>query len=653
MTIRKIIVLTLIFGLTLHAVFLNPSFSEEKPRSDISVNSLSSKFPNDWVTTGTSLMYGISDDAGFMVSEDGGARWETRNVGLPVKWIYPYNDAEPRTLTALAVDPCRPERVAVTTARQLFISEDSGRTWREIVFSKPFPAAAFVTAVALSPQEPKAIAVGTAYQGLYETRDFGKTWVNLTPHLQFLYQGAGFYEEISALAYHPQDGKRLIFGCGFGKGLYQLHRESGAVKLSGFDPESTSHITGVYFSRIAGDGKKPEFWQLSLRTRSHTAHYQWDPIQKIGETKHIEPILDDEAVQRRLQASNRFGLYLRPDYASGRRLDEKLSFMKENGLNTIVVDFKDDSGYITYNTSLSFPKQIGAVRSQINIREFLKKAKEHRIYVIGRLVVFKDERLYRYQNCKYAIWDHKTVKPWGHFVKTTDVSGNTVWVQREFWVDPYHADVWDYNISLAQELESLGVDEIQFDYIRFPTDGDLSTATYRYRRKGMEKVDALESFLRKARAALRVPISTDLYGFNCWFNMDSWNGQNMAIFSKYVDVICPMYYPSHFPSAFMKESGYLERARQTYRQGTYRAEQIGRSRSLIRPYVQAFLLGGERKMDKATYSDYLKRQIQGAVEGNASGFLLWNFSNQYYMVTKSLAEFLQELQGQQDVRSEE
>lgn len=644
-TVRKTIVLTLIFGLILQAIFLNSSFSEADP--------LSSNFPEYWVSTGTSLVYGISD-AGFLVSEDGGVQWETRNSGLPVKWIYPYTAAEPRTLTAIAVDPRRPERVAVTTARQLFVSKDCGQTWREIIFPKSFPATAYLTSVALSPHDPATIAVGTAYQGLYETRDFGKSWINHTSRLNFLNQGGGFYEEISALAYHPHDGKQLIFCCGYGKGLYQLHRESGAVKLTGFDPESNGHINGVYFSLTKSIHEaQPESWQFNIRTRLHTSHYQWEPLQKTGETQHSLASLSEEAAARRQQAYGRYGLYLRPDYASGRRLDEKLSFMKRNGLNTIVVDFKDDSGYITYNTALSLPRQMGAVRSLIDIQNFLKKVKEHQIYVIGRLVVFKDERLFRYQNHKYAIWDYKAGKPWGHLVKTTDASGQTAWVQREFWVDPYHADVWDYNIALAQELESFGVDEIQFDYIRFPTDGDLSTATYRYRRTGMEKVDAMESFLRKARAALKVPISTDLYGFNCWFKMDSWNGQNMAIFSKYVDVICPMYYPSHFPASFLKEYGYLERAREIYRQGTLRADQIGQSSSLIRPYVQAFLLGGERKMTAATYTDYLEKQIQGTMEGAAAGFLLWNFSNQYYMVTKPLTEYLKELPAQSGVRSEE
>lgn len=644
MSLRKTFFLALIMGLSLNAVLFNtPTHSEAQ--------SLPDGFPQYWVSAGASLVYGISDD-GFLVSEDGGFRWETRNDGLPVKWIYPFTRAELRTLTAMAVDPCRPERVAVTTARQVFYSEDGGRTWREIPLSKPFPAAVYVTAVALSSQEPAAIAVGTAYQGLYETRDFGKTWVNLTPRLQFLYQGAGFYEEISALAYHPENS-RLVFSCGYGKGLYQLERDGGAVSLTGCEPESRQHICGIYFRKKDTEDGMAVSWEFSLMTRSYTAHYRWEPFQKIGETWHAAPEHNGEALRRRQLASGRYGLYLRPDYASGRRLEEKLQFIKNNGLNTVVVDFKDDSGFVTYNTALPFPKQIGAVRSQINIREFQKKLKERQIYVIGRLVVFKDERLYRYENHKYAVWDHKAGKPWGHLVKTTDASGQTVLVQREFWVDPYHEDVWDYNIALAKELESLGVDEIQFDYIRFPTDGDLSTATYRYRLKGMEKVDALESFLRKARSALNVHISTDLYGFNCWFNMDSWNGQNMAVFSKYVDVICPMYYPSHFPSSFMKDLDYLERARQIYRQGAYRAEQIGGGRVLIRPYVQAFLLGGERKMNMATYGEYLRKQLQGTMEGKADGFLLWNFSNQYYMVTKHVSEYLQELQAQPDVRSEE
>ena len=157
---------------------------------------------------------------------------------------------------------------------------------------------------------------------------------------------------------------------------------------------------------------------------------------------------------------------------------------------------KDDEGIVTYNTSLPVPYQAGAVRKRINIGELIKKAHDMDIYIIGRIVVFKDEKLFRFNNTEYAVWNSSSNSPWGKKFKVEDSeTGEITWEQREFWVDSFSEYIWNYNVSIAEEIQSLGVDEIQFDYIRFPTDGDLSAASYRFQRSGMSRMDALESFL--------------------------------------------------------------------------------------------------------------------------------------------------------------
>jgi hypothetical protein len=101
-----------------------------------------------------------------------------------------------------------------------------------------------------------------------------------------------------------------------------------------------------------------------------------------------------------------------------------------------------------------------------------------------------------------------------------------------------------------------------------------------------------------------------------------------------------MFYPSHFPRDFLKGEPYLQRARRIYQEGTTRANSIVGARSLIRPYIQAFLIGGELNMGVPEYSAYLTNQIQGALAAPCSGFTLWNASNRYYMVTSSLKPLL-------------
>ena len=348
--------------------------------------------------------------------------------------------------------------------------------------------------------------------------------------------------------------------------------------------------------------------------------------------------MDPAKEERLARAADQYGIYVRSDFASGKKLDNHIQLIKKNGLNAMVVDFKDDMGYITYDTQIDFARQIGAVRKRFDINELIKKAKANGIYLIGRLVVFKDSRLYQYDHYKYAFWDRTGEGP-GRYLVAQATDGETTYVQREHWVDPYATDVWAYNLEIAAELEALGVDEIQFDYIRFPTDGPISRCRYRYKPVGATEADALEGFLAQARTRLQIPISTDLYGFHCWYQMEGLTGQNIRLFARYVDVICPMYYPSHFPASFYP-GDYLERAEYIYREGSFRAHVLTEGESIIRPYVQAFLIGRELRMTAPVYTEYLLKQVTGALASPAAGFTLWNNSNNYYMVKNSLTEYL-------------
>jgi hypothetical protein len=155
----------------------------------------------------------------------------------------------------------------------------------------------------------------------------------------------------------------------------------------------------------------------------------------------------------------------------------------------------------------------------------------------------------------------------------------------------------------------------------------------------MTKVEAIESFLKMARESVIAPVSTALFGFNSWHRMGNWIGQSIETLAEYVDVISPMFYPSHFPAAFLGSEPYLERAFTIYNTGVTRANELVSGRSVIRPYVQAFLIGGELGMERPEYGRYLIRQLEGTRAAAGSGFTLWNASNRYYMVTEPLNRF--------------
>ncbi len=108
------------------------------------------------------------------------------------------------------------------------------------------------------------------------------------------------------------------------------------------------------------------------------------------------------------------------------------------------------------------------------------------------------------------------------------------------------------------------------------------------------------------------------------------------MFADYVDVICPMLYPSHFPAAFLSPTPFLQRAEQIYREGSSRAREIAAGRSIIRPFVQAFLIGNERNFEHPVYTQYLNVQLTGLFDAGAGGFTLWNASGNYYMVSNTM-----------------
>lgn len=307
-------------------------------------------------------------------------------------------------------------------------------------------------------------------------------------------------------------------------------------------------------------------------------------------------------------------------------LNEYISLIKENNLNAVVIDMKDDYGYIRYNSTDINVTKYGAVRNNIELEDFVKKLKENGIYIIARLVIFKDQRLYNYNNGAYAVKDITTGENWRGF--DIDKDGNRDYYY-EYWVDPYNEQVWKYNAAIANELVRRGVDEIQFDYIRFPTDGDnLRNTYYPAQQHDMDKESAIMSFLAYAREHIPAPISIDIYGANGWYRTGARTGQEVEMLASYVDVICPMYYPSHFAQSFLAYEPKQERPYRIYSQGAYRAWFISRNTTIIRPWAQCFFLNVS--YDRQFYGAYyIKSQLRALQDTIDQGFSLWNTVGNY------------------------
>ncbi len=470
----------------------------------------------------------------------------------------------------------------------------------------------YITSATVSPHDTSAIIVATTFHGLYESVDGGATWRDLTEDgaTRSLHLGEGFYEDISAAAYDLTDGRIIWVEYAQDRSVRAVSRRDGSI--------------------------------VDLPAERGVA-----ALERATRAPAVERIADSPARrERRRLAADHVSFYLSPQQVEPTALASHMAFAAERGMTAVVVDFKDDFGRLAYDSQLELHRRVGSVRALFDARRVIDTIQSHDLYVIARIVVFQDPMLYRYDNNRYAVWDRRREAPWGVFRQTRDEeTGETHSRQVEFWVDPFSEFVWDYNIAIARELEELGVDEIQFDYIRTPADGRVGDIVFRHRADSPalvnddpfrdDRVEAISMFLRRARTQIDIPIGIDVFGFNGWYRM-SYLGQDIALLARYVDVISPMLYPSHFPRGFVGHLPYLEWAEYIYREAVARGRRITGDTVLIRPYIQAFLIGGELEFNEDVYTDYLKRQIRGSLDAGASGFSLWNASGRYYMVSRGL-----------------
>lgn len=576
--------------------------------------------------------YRAGESGGIQTAGPAGT-WEQIWEGIPGRNIYPFDTLYPPRVAAIGYDPLHSERVAVSTGSDVYFSSDRGENWNEVPINSPIRRYDYITSVAVSPHNENTYTVGTSFFGFFQTRDSGGSWTDLSLNAEYIHQGDGFYEEISAIIYDVHDPDILYFSTGADRGFYTYNIAAGQQTELTF-PENSDAIEALAWHRIDGQ------WRLEAAARNTIFRYnEGEDTWEYVTDRETESSLTSAEEERLAAASNRFGLYASPQQLSLENRNGFFDFMEEHGLNMLLIDVKDDYGRLTYESEIELAHQIDAVYPVYDLPELIEAAHSRGISVTGRLVTFKDRSLYYFNDNQYAIWDSRDNLPWGHTQSYIDEdTGERVYYQREHWVDPYAQFVWDYNIAIAQELEDIGIDEVQFDYIRFPSDGDIQYAEYRHRRQRMNRVDALESFLRKMRSSVSLPISADLYGFNCWA-LTNFLGQNISMFSQYVDVICPMFYPSHFSDAFLGHMDYFERADYIYRMGSNRAERLSRDNTIIRPYVQAFLLGSEWNFTRDGYWDYLSGQLRGVQDSRANGFTLWSMGNDYFMLIRSLEPF--------------
>ncbi|SKA07680.1 putative glycoside hydrolase [Selenihalanaerobacter shriftii] len=307
------------------------------------------------------------------------------------------------------------------------------------------------------------------------------------------------------------------------------------------------------------------------------------------------------------------GVYLTGWVAgSNKRVNELLTLINNTELNAVVIDIKDVNGNLSYNSKVDLAKQIDANISKIkNIEELLETFNDNGIYTIARIPVFKDRRLAKEK--KYAL-------------KFYDKNEDRYKILSSIkWVNPYSKKVWDYNLDLAIEAVNKGFDEIQFDYIRFPSFVNLSRYDLAV-APANSKIDIITQFVGYAKERLNqygTPISIDVFGLTTSIN-DLGIGQNFDLLSKRVDYISPMVYPSHYGAGVYGLRSPEEDPYNTILKSMQHAKnRLNGKTDKLRPWLQDFSLRHRYGVKE------IKEQIQAANKIGLDSWLLWNPRSRY------------------------
>ncbi|MBI5631361.1 MAG: GTP-binding protein [Elusimicrobia bacterium] len=298
-------------------------------------------------------------------------------------------------------------------------------------------------------------------------------------------------------------------------------------------------------------------------------------------------------------------------FAKARR--QFIAEAKKAGLNAVVIALKEYDGRM-FVRGVAEAKALGSYVNAIpDLPAAVRDFKAAGLYTVGRIVLFKDDWLARRRP------DWAVRKPDG-----------SLWTNDKgvAWVDPYRREVWEYNLAIAERAAAAGFDEIQFDYIRFPSDGNTALCRYSRRDHG-DKTAArnLRDFLALAGSRLRprgVKLSICVFGMTTSDDSGMGIGQHIAELVQGADFVSPMMYPSHYSKG---QYGIRNPNREPYKTihlGLRDAtRKLGGLSPRLRPYLQDFSLGWRYRAEQ------VRAQILAAARMGVTDWVLWNPQNHY------------------------
>jgi hypothetical protein len=334
------------------------------------------------------------------------------------------------------------------------------------------------------------------------------------------------------------------------------------------------------------------------------------PMELTGEseTRVVTHIKTPQAVK---------AIYMTSWVASTPALRSKLvALIDETELNAVVIDIKDYTGKIAFEVKSEELREVGSAERRIrDIDEFIEELHRKNIYVIGRVAVFQDPYY-------VSMFPEEAVKR---------KSDGKIWKDRKglSFIDAGSEKSWKYMVAIGKEAYTRGFDEINYDYIRFPSDGNMTDIDFPF-MSGRSKSEVIEDFFKYLHEEFKntgIITSADLFGMTTVAVDDMNIGQILEKTLPYFDYVAPMVYPSHYPPGY---EGFKNPAEKPYeiiksamQSAVDRAEAMGISPLKLRPWLQDFDLG-------ATYTpEMIRAQIKATYDVGLTSWMLWDPSNTY------------------------
>jgi hypothetical protein len=305
------------------------------------------------------------------------------------------------------------------------------------------------------------------------------------------------------------------------------------------------------------------------------------------------------------------GIYLTGWTAGTKRFHELVNLVDKTELNAMVIDIKDTDGVISYKSNIPLAKKYNLSFAKMDPAKVMPVLKEHNIYSIARIACFKDPELAKkrpdlaIQTTSGGLWRDRGGSP---------------------WLNPYKKENWEYIAAIAKEAAAKGFNEIQLDYVRFASEGKMSSAVFPGKTKEEPTVviDKFTQYLRKELEPSGVWFAADIFGLTALVHHDMGIGQKIGGIAANVDYICPMVYPSHY---HLGEYGIPNPDLRPYKTVWLSIRdakvRIKETHAKVRPWLQDFSLQSHYGPDE------VRKQMQAVYDNGIGEWILWNPRNRY------------------------